>query len=77
MRWTEERGGRPALLCADGTESLRLDFTGLAAPPHRIRPISWHEFFERFEHARLALRYEDEPAAEIPSRFFRLVPRDE
>ena len=75
-RWAEERGGRPA--SAKGTESggkpgvLRFDFN---EPEESLEEISWDEFFDKFEDARLALLYEDETKDGKESRFFKLVNR--
>ncbi len=71
-RWAEERGGRAAVVPANG-EELRIDFAGDSGEPD-LRPIAWEEFFERFERKGLALLHDRGPH-DYPHRFFRLVPR--
>jgi hypothetical protein len=52
-RWVEEHGGAPALLPArDGRERLAISFD-----PSECEPISWEDFFERFEREGLAFSY--------------------
>jgi hypothetical protein len=53
---------------------LRLDF---GEPDASLEPISWDEFFEKFEENKLALLYQDETASGSPSRFSKLVHRNQ
>jgi hypothetical protein len=75
--WAEERGGRPATVT--GTESgdedagiLRIDFQD---PDDRLEEISWDDWFEKFEEAKLAFLYQDEKKDGETSTFFKLVKR--
>jgi hypothetical protein len=75
--WAEERGGRPATV--KGTESggddagiLRIDFQD---PDDRLEEISWDDWFEKFEDAKLAFLYQDEKKDGETSTFFKLVKR--
>jgi hypothetical protein len=55
-RWVEENGGRPGLVEAgDGRERLAVAFD-----PGGCRPVSWEEFFERFDRESLAFAYNPE-----------------
>ena len=79
-RWAEARDGRPATVT--GTESsgedagiLRIDFPG-GAGEESLEPISWDEWFQKFEENRLAFLYQDEKASGEDSTFFKLVRRD-
>ena len=60
--WAEARGGHPARVkgtgAADDAGLLRLDF---GAPEESLEPITWEEFFDKFDQSDLALLYEDEP----------------
>lgn len=71
-KWAEGRGGKPARVKATGDAEdpgiLRLDF---GKPEEGLEPITWDEFFEKFEDSGLALLYEDEP----DNRFNKLVSR--
>jgi hypothetical protein len=76
-KWAEERGGRPATV--KGTESggddagiLRIDFQD---PDDRLEEISWDDWFEKFEEAKLAFLYQDEKKDGETSTFFKLVKR--
>ncbi len=76
-RWVEDRGGHPA--CVKGTGGrgdpglLRIDLPGYAGP--KLRPISWDEFFEKFDENGLAFVYQDKTRTGRPSRFNKLVNR--
>jgi hypothetical protein len=77
-RWVEEHGGRPAT--AKGTRNngpgvLRIDFPG-GAGDDQLEPISWDEWFEKFDRENLAFVYQDRKASGEDSTFFRLVSRD-
>ena len=68
-RWVEEHGGRPGLVETDGRERLAVTFD-----PDACRPVSWDEFFERFDRESLAFAYnpdangEGAEAAKLVSR---------
>jgi hypothetical protein len=70
-RWVEERGGHPAVVTgAPGEEEgvLRLDIPGYSEQEF-LEPLSWEDFFRRFEAKELAFAYEDEGG------FFAFVDR--
>ena len=70
-RWVDARGGHPAVVTGVPGEDglLRLDLPGGYVGQEFLEPVSWDEFFRRFEEKRLAFVYEDE------GRFFQLVAR--
>lgn len=78
-RWVEKRGGAP--VCVKGTGSrkdigiLRIDFPG-GAGEESFQPISWDEFFNKFEENNLAFLYQDQTADGSESRFVKLISRD-
>lgn len=79
-RWVEDRGGHPATVKGTEREAeeagiLRIDYPGYSGE-ERLEPISWDEFFEKFEESRLAMVYQDETQGGRTSRFSRLVSRD-
>jgi hypothetical protein len=77
-RWVEEHGGRPARVRGTGDGDpgvLRIDFPG-GAGQDELEPISWDEWFQKFDENRLALLYQDEKAGGEDSTFARLVRRD-
>jgi hypothetical protein len=52
-RWVEERGGRPAAVRSEeGRGRLAVAFDGTDCDP-----LSWDEFFERFDRESLAFAY--------------------
>lgn len=52
-RWVEERGGRPGVVPAgDGRGRLTVAFDATDG-----EPLSWDEFFERFDRESLAFAY--------------------
>jgi len=60
---------------AGGPGILRIDFPGYSGA-RSLEPISWDEFFERFEESKLAFLYQDETGSGRPSRFNKLVGRE-
>lgn len=77
-RWVEEHDGTPASV--KGTEGgdvagvLRIDFPG-GAGEESLTPISWEEWFEKFEDSGLAFLYQEQKASGEDSTFFKLVSR--
>jgi hypothetical protein len=77
-QWAEERGGVPASV--KGTERgkndeagiLRLDFE---PRDEKLEEISWEEFFEKFEEAKLAFLYQAQTAKGEVSRFHKFISR--
>jgi hypothetical protein len=78
-RWVEQHGGRPAAVrrTGDGHDPgvLRIDFPG-GAGEEALEPISWDEWFEKFDENGLAFVYQDRKASGEDSTFFKLVARD-
>lgn len=79
-QWAEERGGKPA--CVKGTGGkgdiglLRIEFPGKPnADDDKLAPISWEDFFDKFEERGLALVYQKETASGQKSNFNKLVAR--
>jgi ferritin-like metal-binding protein YciE len=80
--WAEDRGGKPA--CVQGTGGkgdigmLRLEFPGKPnAKDSKLQPISWDDFFEKFDERGLALIFQDKTARGQKSNFNKLVSREE
>lgn len=79
-RWVEERGGYPATVIGtqrDNDEAgvLRIDYPGYSGAG-RLERISWDEFFEKFDQANLDFLYQDETKGGEPSRFSKLISRN-
>jgi alkylation response protein AidB-like acyl-CoA dehydrogenase len=78
-RWVEEHGGRPAAVRGTGDDGdpgmLRIDFPG-GAGEESLEPVSWDEWFRKFDEKGLALLYQDRTAGGEDSTFFKLVSRD-
>jgi hypothetical protein len=78
-RWVEAHGGKPARVrgTGDGGDPgvLRIDFPG-GAGDDELEPISWDEWFEKFEEEGLAFLYQQRKADGEDSTFFKLVRRD-
>lgn len=77
-RWVEEREGSPATVrnTGGGTEAgiLRIDFPG-GAGEEKLEPISWEEWFDKFEKSHLAALLQEKTAGGKTSRFIKLVSR--
>jgi hypothetical protein len=78
-KWAEERGGKPACVRGTGGKNdvgmLRLDFPGYTGED-KLQPISWEDWFEKFDERKLALVYQEETAAGEKSNFNKLVSRE-
>lgn len=78
-RWVEQRGGTPARVrgTGDGDDPglLRIDFPG-GAGEESLEPISWDEWFQKFDEQQLEFVYQEEKAGGEDSTFFKLVRRD-
>jgi ferritin-like metal-binding protein YciE len=80
-RWAEERGGKPACVQGTGGEGdigmLRFEFPGKPnAKDEKLQPISWEDFFEKFDERELALVYQEKTARGQKSNFNKLVSRE-
>ena len=79
QRWAEERGAHPACVKGTGgkgdTGMIRLDFPGYSGE-ESLQPVSWDEWFEKFDERNLALIVQDETAGGQRSNFNKLVSRD-
>ena len=77
--WVEQHGGHPAAVKRTRRGKtpgiLRIDFPGFSGEDN-LEPISWEEFFVRFEESRLAFLYQDRTKTGRSSRFNKLVARD-
>jgi hypothetical protein len=75
-RWAEERGGKPAHVKNTGSAEdigiLRIDFPGYSGEGS-LEPISWDDFFRKFDERGLALVFQEETAAGQKSNFNKLV----
>ncbi len=77
-RWVEKRGGRPATVKGTGNGEagiLRIDFPG-RGEDEQLEPISWEDFFDKFEESNLAFVYQETTSDGDESRFSKLVSRD-
>lgn len=78
-RWAEERGAKPTCVRGTGdkedTGVLRLDFPGYSGEDS-LQPISWDEWFQKFEEKKLALLFQDETKGGQKSNFNKLVARE-
>jgi hypothetical protein len=80
-RWAEERGGKPAHVKGTGENGdpgiLRIEFpTAPNAKDENLEPISWDEWFRKFDERQLALVYEERTAEGQISYFNKLVSRE-
>lgn len=79
-QWVESRGGRPATVAGtpkrgEAAGLLRIDFpSGAANPP--LEPISWEDFFKKFDEADLAMVYEEQERGGKPSYFCKFVANE-
>jgi hypothetical protein len=78
QRWAESRNATPACVSGTGARNdvgmIRLDFPGYSGKMS-LKPISWNEFFKKFDESDLALLYQDKTASGKRSNFNKLVSR--
>jgi hypothetical protein len=78
-RWVEARGGWPARVKGTGDDDdpglIRIDFPGYSGE-ESLEPISWDEWFRKFDERKLAFVYQDTTATGEKSFFNKLVSRD-
>jgi hypothetical protein len=78
-RWAEARRGRPARVKGTGGPGdpgiIRLDFPDDGPDPN-LEPISWDEWFRKFDENGLAFLYQERTADGKLSRFNKLVSRE-
>lgn len=74
--WAEERDARPACVRGTGGDGdvgiLRLDFPGYSGE-ESLEPISWDDWFRKFDQTGLALLYEEKTAGGEKSNFNKLI----
>jgi len=77
-KWAEARGGKPTHVKGTGGKHdpgiLRIDFPGYSGEG-KLEPISWDEFFEKFDEQELALVYQEKTADGEKSNFNKIVSR--
>jgi hypothetical protein len=79
-RWVTERGGQPATIADSGRKGeevgvLRIDMPGGASNPP-LQPISWDDFFQKFDESDLVFLYQDETAEGEQSHFCKFISRE-
>jgi hypothetical protein len=77
-RWVEERGGQPACVRGTGDSDdvgmLRIDFPG-GTGAESLQPISWDDFFEKFDERKLAFLHHQPTRDGGRSYFNKLIDR--
>jgi hypothetical protein len=75
-KWVQDRGGHPAQVKGTGDDGegglLRIDFPGYSGEG-RLEPISWDEWFRKFDEKHLVFLYQDETKSGQSSRFWKLL----
>lgn len=78
QQWAEERGGRPSSVIGTGDDGdpgiIRIDFPGFGGEGS-LSPISWEDWFAKFDEHDLVLLYQEETASGEVSNFNKLVKR--
>ena len=79
QQWAEARGAVPSAVKGTGGEDepgiIRLDFPGYSGQG-KLEPISWDDWFAKFDENELALLYQEETAEGEQSNFNKLVKRE-
>lgn len=75
-KWAEQRGGKPSHVKSTGNKEdigiLRIDFPGYSGEGS-LEPISWEEWFKKFDERNLSLLYQEETAGGEKSNFNKIV----
>lgn len=76
-KWAEMRGAVPSTAGSpeepENGEMLRFGFQN---KEEDLEPISWDEFFNKFEGSNLAFLYQERTATGRASRFYKFVARN-
>ncbi len=80
-QWAEERGGKPAAVKSTHSKGevgiIRIIFPDSPfANDDSLEEISWDEFFDKFDEAKLALTYQDKTAEGERSLFYKIIGRE-
>jgi hypothetical protein len=80
-KWAEERGAQPACVQGTGEEGdvgmLRLEFPGApGARDESLQPISWDDWFRKFDERGLAFLVQEETARGQKSNFNKIISRE-
>jgi hypothetical protein len=77
--WAEARGGWPATVTrtarGDTAGILRIDFPDYSGES-TLKPVSWDDWFDKFEENNLGFLYQERTAEGRQSRFFKLIERE-
>ena len=79
-RWAEARRGKPTKVKGTGrgrgdVGMIRIDFPGYSGEG-KLEPISWDEWFDKFDESGLALILQEKTARGQKSNFNKLVSRE-
>src|SRR5438105_5440683 len=78
--WIEQRNGTPVEVSNPGGDPggsfLQVEFPGYDRGEY-ASPISWDQFFQKFEERSLAFQYQEESASGSQTHFFKLIDRDD
>lgn len=78
--WCDQRGGVPSQVESTGKGKkpgvLRIEFPGDGKGDDALEPISWEEFFEKFDKEKLAFLYQEHTKDGSVSRFCKFVDRE-
>ena len=77
--WVVARGGIPTRIAEERTPDeevgvLDIKFPGVT--DKKLIPISWNEFFTKFEQSHLAFLFEDDQGGGQKSKFYKLIWRN-
>jgi hypothetical protein len=80
-RWVESRGGKPAAVSSTHRKGelgiIRIMFPDAPhAHDDQLEEISWEEWFEKFDEAKLAFLHEEKTASGERSLFNKLIGRE-
>ncbi len=77
-KWAEDRGGHPACVKGTGGKNdvgmIRIDFPGFSGE-ESLQPISWEDWFDKFEERELSLVVENQSPKGDKTRFNKLISR--
>jgi hypothetical protein len=75
-KWVEQRGGRPATVASTRGDNdpglLRVNFPGYRGEGS-LEPISWDDFFRKFDEKHLVFLFQDQTRSGGESRFFKFL----
>jgi len=76
-RWVEERDGQPAHIAGTGDGDIGILRIAFENENGGLEPVSWDNFFHKFDKEGLQFLYQEQTADGKPSRFNKIISKQQ